>query len=808
MIKLSSFSILSIVSLLPVVAQDQVPTAQPVESGNTTLAARPEADSLAIAENIYAQSQTPTVKQNPEEYKQILTQAATLYGQFIEKFPRSAERPKALYRYATCLQELGNNAGCEQILQTIVRESRGPIAGAAAYKLGAIANDRSQWDLAQSYFNITLLQTDNPSLRMDAQFRIARIYMITKNYEKATEAFLEVIASPTSPPAFRQASLASLAQLYTETKEPTKAYDVYKQLLADTTLDTKTRAQILLQAANLASKLNKPEESQVYYKELLSNPEMASQAGEAQLGQLIELYRAKNYKAIIMIMDKGTKPFESKELNARRAQIFGQACLAEKQYDRAIACFTNAEQILPNSDLAMDCAYRRLICAQTLKDKNFENLAKQYLTLYPAIFASSPLHDNVRLMVAEELLHTRPEQAAGWFKLINLENIAEDLRPEVAFKTAWAIAKTGDRITAIARLTDFITNFPQDKRLVDAYILRGDQQAKTGGEAAALLDYATAIKLFPKEAATAIAWQRSAQIYAQRQDTPKLIEFYTGFINNFPKAMPAALSEAHFLIARGLFDQKKIPEAIKHFKEAKTLNPEKFGPQVSLMLVLSYYQEQNAALLEEAIEELAKNSPESLAGIPETVPAWLGMQCFIANNFEKADKYLSMSTKNDQSENVKKLVWKTLAKTRLALGKYEEALRAVEKFILLETQAYWKADGLMDKASILLGLKRPDDAQIAVEQAITLGVEGPLLASLKIIQGDIAFARQDYLEAAKFYGTTAELFVSDKELKPLALYKTVQALQKAGKSDEAKRFETNLKTEFPTWEYKGIQPKP
>ena len=41
--------------------------------------------------------------------------------------------------------------------------------------------------------------------------------------------------------------------------------------------------------------------------------------------------------------------------------------------------------------------------------------------------------------------------------------------------------------------------------------------------------------------------------------------------------------------------------------------------------------------------------------------------------------------------------------------------------------------------------------------------------------------------------------VSDKEMKPLALYKIVRALTLCGKSGEAKQYEENLSSEFPGW---------
>ena len=73
------------------------------------------------------------------------------------------------------------------------------------------------------------------------------------------------------------------------------------------------------------------------------------------------------------------------------------------------------------------------------------------------------------------------------------------------------------------------------------------------------------------------------------------------------------------------------------------------------------------------------------------------------------------------------------------------------------------------------------------------------MASLKIVLGDISFAEKKYDEAAKFYGVTAELFVNDEELKPKALHRTAQALEKAGRKAEASQYRNRLQSEFPEW---------
>lgn len=60
---------------------------------------------------------------------------------------------------------------------------------------------------------------------------------------------------------------------------------------------------------------------------------------------------------------------------------------------------------------------------------------------------------------------------------------------------------------------------------------------------------------------------------------------------------------------------------------------------------------------------------------------------------------------------MKKVIWRNLAKVRLALKKYDRALVASNNFLKDEDQPYRRADGMLDKASILLGLGKYADAR-------------------------------------------------------------------------------------------------
>lgn len=799
-------SVASAVSLLQ--AQESIPNAVPVEEDAGTLQVDEKEDLLKLADILYSQAQTPEMRKTPEEYKRSMILAAERYSEYIRRFPDAQNTPLAMYRLANCLMDADRRAEAFQTFGSILQRYQGTIAAAAAYRLATEAYKGADWPNAQRFYEAVIKNADRPELKVDAMYRLGRVYQEMDKKIEAEAQFRAVADDAQARPEFRQSAAIALAGLLSSSEKYAEAYELYKNLLKTEGLDPKSRGAVLVQAATLASKLNRNDEAKVYYDTILQTPELAGQANSALIGILTGLYKAGKYQEIIGMHEMGTHDFADKSQEAKRKMLVGLAYYNQKNYDRARMLFSGAEHVYPNTELAMEAGYRKLLCINELNKEALPEAAKSFLAAYAGAFPASAWPEMVRLMVAEQLFDKNPGEAAKYYAAINTEKLPTRMHADILYKSAWALGMAGSRDAAVTIFNKFIGENPKDLRVPTAMAFRGDMQMMMNNEAQALADFEEIIKKWPRHEAAAASWQKAAQIYMRRQDMGKMIEHYEGLLKNFPKAMPAALAEARFMVGRGYFDKKDYDKAIPNLEEARTLNPEKYGEQVGVLLVLAYYQLQNPDKLRIALEDLSDKFPKSLLTIPEAIPAWLGLQAYSSKDYRIADKYLTIATRNDELKSAKRVVWKNLAKTRLALKRYARALVAVDMYLAEETQPYRKADALLDKASILLGLGKYAEARQTAEEALTLGVEGPLMASIKIVLGDICYAEKKFDEAAKFYGTTAELFVSDKELKPQALYKAAAALDKAGRASEAGQFRATLNKEFPGWKPNESQELP
>ncbi len=807
-------------------------------SADGPLVANQEVDSYAIAEQLYAHAQTKGME--PSSRTALMNRAAELFGDFVKKYPNNANRAKAQYLQAICQAEAGNYNASNANLGVLANKQHGEYAAAAAYKLGTQAFSRSLWEKALGYFQITLRETKRASLRSDATYRMGRAQLQMGNRQDAEGSFRQILVMQEVQPAISQASLLALAQMKTEDGADAEAYPLYRRLLDTAGMDARVRGTATLQAARLAARLGKAQESQELYQQLATMPGMEKYAGEAQMETILHLYRNKDYEGIVRLVSGGYAQIDDPAMAARRALIVGQANMELKRYDSAAQWFALAEKAQPQTTMAADAGYRRIVCAQQLRSPGFLALAEKYLGTYAqpgSATAELPGNELVRLMYADKLMQAglsggshegQPAalaeaerkahqehlaQASRQFDALNIDRLPEAVQADAMYKKAWCAAQVdADRPSdgLIQTLDAFISRYGNDARMPEALVLRASCRVKRNELGAALGDFERVINEFASSEAFPVACQRAAQACSGK-DTAKMVSYYEKLIAcGAPRVKPTAIAEAHYSIARALYEEEPA-RAIPHFEEAAKMDAEHYSKLVDLGLVQCYYKLKDADKLLGALRKLEANNPASYQGLPPAILRWCGWMCSQSRKFVDANKYLSDALQREPQETytapdgsqktrakVEPLVWKTLARVRLELKQYEFGLEPAQHYVSMETQPYRKADGMRDQAQLLIGLGRTEEARRICEEAIALGIDGPLKSSVFISLGDAYYVEKQYSEAAKYYGRTANV-VNDKDLKPQALYKIARALRKAGKEGEAAQYEESLRKEFPGW---------
>lgn len=776
-----------------------------------------EADSYAIAEHLYRQARQAGM--DNQSRRMGLARAALLFGEFVKEFPSSPNAVKAHYMQAICLEEAGDRAGADVVLEQVAaRKNGGEFAAAAAYNLATQAASRNLWERARNYFRITLQESKRADMRNDATFRLGRAYLQLGQKNEAETCFNQLSSAQGVNPVIVNASLYALAQMKTEARQYEEAYGLFRRLLERSDVDASMRGTATVQAARLATQLKKTDEAHNYYSSLEGMAGMEKYNGEVLMHKLQNLYRNRDYNAVVALVVSDRTLLDDPEKEALRSLIVGQSYMELKRYQDASKWFSAAEASKPGTAFAADAAYRRLICLKQVDNASFVKYAMAFLKSYgrPGTeTATLPCVDLVRLMYADRMVLGSAQEALMQYDAINFDNLSSlsaQVRGDAMYKRAWCAAQVGNAdIKAIDVLNVYMKSFPEDVHMPEAYALRGACYMRQNNVSAALADFEKVINDYPQSQSAPSCLQQAAQAASAAKDTAKMIHYYKELIKCDKRSVkPSAIAEAHYLIARALVDSNPT-EAIVHFKEARNINPDQYASSVDLCLVQCYFKLKDIDNLLQALKTLEKNNSASYKALPAGVPLWCGWMCYQNKNYLEADKYLSdavdraprekyTAADGNQKErpSVEPLVWKTLARSRLELRQFERGLEAAEHYVSMEEQPYRKAEGMRDKAQLLIGIHRTLEARELCEKAIEMGVDGPLKSSTYITLGDTYYAERNFAEAAKYYGRSANV-VSDKEIKPLGLYKVAAALRHSSRAGEAAQYEEALRKDFPNW---------
>ena len=478
-------------------AQENIPDAAPIADG--PLVANPEQDSLDMADMLYKQAQEPATKANRQEYGRLLDLSLRKYLEFAQRFPQSAQAPLAEYRAAMCLEELGRKEDAHTLFRRLTQTGGPALVAASAYRLATDASAAGETDKAIQYYQLVVRNAEQNDLKVDAQYRLGRLFLASGNPDAAATMFCAVIGNPEADAKFVLVSRMGYAALCADTGRLGEAYSEYRKVLETPGVDDRNRGIATLQAAMLATRLKKTAEAQNLYERLLKDESLKEMAPEARMGLLLGLYNMGKYKEILSQHEQQKDmKMPTKDGQVRLLMLLGQSAYKLKEYQKAADFFLEAEKAVPYTQEAMQASFYRLLCYNELKQKDLPQRAQSFLNHYAKAFPTSELHDMVRLMAAENLFNTNPADAARFYASIDFDKVPPRMRADILYKSAWAIAQAGNRGVAAKLLTDFINDFPRDPRICEALTLRGDMYAKTKKEAEALMDFDRVIARWPK----------------------------------------------------------------------------------------------------------------------------------------------------------------------------------------------------------------------------------------------------------------------------------------------------------------------
>jgi TolA-binding protein len=746
----------------------------------------------------------PAAEQNLFDYATMVygrkeyALAATQFAQYVTTYPRGTYSQIALYRLAESQLNLGQTLEAEATYRQLIQRFRtGDYVANAAYRLGSLAYNRKVFDAAAKSFELAASQSKQEKIRFSAIYYKARA-LSELNQPKAAYAEFERLAKTKTNNAFWDRAVMQMARADEAANRTDSALSHYARLARDGT-EPELVAEALVKSSRLLKDGGKTEEAVAGFERVLQLE--GDRAGPwraiARYGLIESYYKGGDWNGVLEAYASTETVQLPEEQRPRLWLMVGDAQAKTKQHRRAIDLFQMIDQYFPASPENAEASYRRLLSLNELRDPTLPSVATQAIERIQATNPDSPQIDLSRFIVAEHFF-TRLvyAQAAQAYKEIRVDKLPENLRQPLLFRRGWACQASGDAPTAIASFSQWIEANPDDPQMPQALAKRGLAYKSTEDWKSAQADFDAIIEKHPKSPVAELAYEQGALVRGQRKDTPGMIATFQALLKNFPATRAAA--EAHFWIGSGHFELKKYAEALPDLVKARELDPKAYERDASLRILLCHYYQSDVPNLVKAVEaERIKDSPNTR--VPRQVYQFLGLKFFEQAEMPLADKYLGLASTPDKPEETDHRVWLALSDARLANRHWDGAVVASDNFLRRsDLPPPQRAKGMLNKARALFALQKPDEATPVINEALRLQPEARVQAHLRLLLGDIAMSQGDPAHAAAIYVVPSQMF-DDEEITPLALSKTVAALEKAGKSKEAEEYRADLTKRFPNF---------
>jgi len=773
------------------VLRAQFPRASPADPVLSPNAAQ---DFFQRGKNIY---DAATQAADAETSLRLYQRSTQIFSEYLTAFPNHPNAEMAWWYLGISQYKTGLTEDSKRSFSVLLnRWGDGKWAAAAAYTMAAEHYNKGEYLFAAPLFERYAKNAAKPEERPRGKFFAANCYRLLGRDREAIAAYQAVLADPLGAPHHGDAKI-SLGYLSLSGGKTADALARFDEVLQDARQTEKTRGEAALQAALAATKLDKTDDADRYLRLILGTPGMVDFHEDARTALMGNLFAKKQYSEVIRLHQSAAASAEGDKL-AARLMIVGRSLMRLKKPSDALGVFRDVEKLVkPETDTAFQAAYYRLLCFYEIEGVHIPAQVDAFLQLYQKSRPADPRVHTALLMKAETLFaNKKTEEAAKTYSEINAAVVSAKNKPGLLYQRGWCLAEAGDAQGAIRSLSEFISAYPDDPRVPSAYAKRAMAYVQTAESQKAIADFDRLTKEGVPADLRSFSWLESARMRRADGNIEDMIVRYKGLLQEDKSLSKNLKAEANYWIGWGLVKTNAPGEATSHLETARSLHPEAYRKHAGILLALGHYASQDSAKLADEIRLAIDGRYER--DIPDQVLQWCGIQTYNSGDFEIAATCLGLVSTPEDPRSTPKEVWRYLGKARIETSDHSNALMAINFALEFEDQAAWKADGLLDRARALFALKRYQESRRAADEAMALRPQGRTNGGLRILIGDLESQKGDYKKAAAEYLIVVQ-FMDDKLLKPIALHKLADCLEKQGNPAEAEKYRAQLQKEFPDW---------
>ena len=796
-----------------------VPRAVPA-TGVTPAGQSPDEDLFAYATLCYSQGDFAIAIKPFQDYTRL--------------YSRGAHIAEAWFKLGECFLKTNQNTEARRAYNEVVtRFPKSESAASASYRLGAFAYNAKEFARAATYFETCEKATTDATVRLASAYNKGLAFSQAGQKKSALAAYKSVAAAKGENP-YRETALGEIASIALSLGQKDDALAAFNDIISGSK-DEAIVGDALVKSGLILNDTGKSDAALKNFKRALEIRTLPKETrGIAVFGMIQGAYAKGDYQAVVDTYVANATSLPSPDLRPKLLLLVGNAHRFKKNYRQAIEVYLILEKQFAESAEAFEGSYHKLVCFSQLGDTDLPKFAEAFEEKFAAGHKDHEYIIMSRVIRADSYFRKGEyAKAAEAFAGVDPKRVPEKIRGSVLYQKGFAEAESGKANEAVATLTEFITDYPEDANVPVAIAERGISHKNVRAFDKALADFSSLIKDHAKHPAVEMACYQSGLIKMETRDTQGMIADFEMLVSKFPQT--AAAADAWYQIGRGYFDLAKasapatpsktgadaatlkfrdnLAKALEPLRKAASTDKEKYGEKSSQLLIACQFLREDVDGL--ATEVDAYRGTKKDANISPSVLEFLGVKFYERKNYRASVRYLRLLATPKEPAQTKDTVWNVLGLASLEEGEFDEAVAALDNYLTVTAEAAVTAarpKALWSKGRALLGLKKFDEADKAVDDGGKLVKEGKIHAQLEILKGDISAARGDSLaaagdktgaanewkKAAGNYVVISQLY-GDGDITPEALDKAVTTLEKLGEKEKAESLRKQLTGKYPDY---------
>ena len=744
---------------------------------------------------------------------------------YLKAYPQGKHRAQVYYHSGESYYKLAGRAGPERQADyvrlaydayraSVTLSRSGPYACYSAFRLGSFSynaarNDPDRYQEAERWFGIAAAQTpkSQPGVKVTSLFFLGRCQRYLNKKKEAAATLNEVIKIKENNRYYDKA-WEELAQIDMDAGRSNEAMKKFERIARDSQ-DPAMRANSLVSAGMILADAGNTEEASARFAEVLLIKEEPARVARsrARFGLVWSGYKTKKYASVLEAW-RGIQAEDYKDLDehsrARLWLIVGSSYAAEEKHLPAAQTFQLVNSLVDAGskevwEVCIEAGYKRLVSLFKLDDPSTPDGTDEFVRIWTERAKDSPYIDKAWVVKGSYYFNRSVwDAAARSFKPVRLDKLDKEKAATLLYQKGCAEASSADK-DAVATLSNFIEQNPQDERLTMAQLQRAIFRMKSDDLGNALVDFDDVAKKALGSQAGETAAFNAARVRGIQQDFAGMVAGFQTLLKDYPKTKAAA--EANYWIGTGSYQLQKYKDCVEPLRAARTLDGRTYHADASFMLiaVLAALEEVDALIPE--LDPYLKTTSEKK--ISPEILTWLGMKLFRERrDYAKCVRYLGFVV--DFAEPVKTApeVWAAHGESLLATKDFTGAIMALGNCLLAETRLASRARVFLLRGRAQFGLKRYEDVAVSIEEGLNIDRETLVAAQLHMLAGDTASAQGQVKEALSSYVLVKTTW-EDPQLTPGAMAK-MAALYAKSEEDvdkvESEKLRKELATRFPRFQ--------